>query len=230
MAYQSRKIASRVVVVMILVSYLWPEGSRAQGGFGVHPLGTAMDLSSGFQLLGEPLAVESRHLQMVPRSLRSRGDAGSGGGYGLHDYPALNLYERGQISLEDALKRLVRDSVGPLLGIKAHAPDGNGAILLSFQAAGVNLCFFGVRGAAIFGREILLQGQIPDVMDWPTPASLDDWPDLDESASQAMDTLERTMGGPVEHLGYSLGDSSRCFATDRGSLKPAWHLTWLQCT
>ena len=219
--------ATRMVAFLALVAcFLVEVRAEAQVGFGTHPLEEAIKGRSRFgltfTLTGQDSSDTRKHLQVLPRSLFLMEDSGARNGYGLHDSLALDYYSRGQFSLEDALKRLVRDHVGSLMGIRTEKSEENGSVLLSFHFGGVKLCSFGVRGAAIFDREILLQGQTPLVSDWPSPISTDDWPDRDHALSQATDTLERMMGGPIEAKSVS----SRCYTAFQGTLKPAWHLSF----
>ena len=193
----------------------------AQDGFGVHPLTGIPEWGPALQLTSQEMGGESRHLQVVPRSLRRNGGHSEPSGFGLSDLAAEDLFGRAQISLSEALKRIVRRNLGPLIGIHDHVAEDNGSILLSFSVAGVELCRSGVRGSADQNREITLQGQIPVVTDWTMPRGPDDWPELDLAVSQTVDTLERTMGGPVEPM----GESARCYAMAQGGFKPVWRTT-----
>jgi hypothetical protein len=193
----------------------------AQDGFGVHPLTGIPEWGPAFQLSSQETGGEFRHLQVVPRNLRRGGGDRESNGFGLSDSAAEDLYRRAQISLSEALKRIVRRNLGPLIGIHAQEPEDNGSILLSFTVAGVKLCRSALRGSAGQDREITLQGQIPVVTDWSMPRGIDSWPELDVAVSQTVDTLERTMGGPVE----AVGESVRCYAMAQGGFNPAWHTT-----
>lgn len=208
------------LLTMVALS-LGAQNASAQDGFGVHPLTGIPEWGPAFQLSTQETGGEFRHLQVLPRSLRRAGGDSGAGGFGLSDLSVEDLYGRAQISLSEALKRIVRRNLGPLIGIHAQEPEDNGSILLSFSVAGVKLCRSALRGSADQNREITLQGQIPVVTDWSMPRGLDQWPELDLAVSQTVDTLERTMGGPVE----STGESVRCYAVAQGSFKPAWHTT-----
>ncbi len=140
---------------------------------------------------------------------------------------AFSLFERGQISFNDTIVKMLRDRMtNPMLEVRGKPSPafglstGGSSTDFRFYVGGVPICGFQLRAHELSDRSTFVLGDVPAV-DLNEPLPSREWPDFDLAMGKATTELAAMTGAKT----LELTSRGQCLYASGGTLMPVWNVT-----